>query len=162
MDRLIPVLILIAVVVVIFALMAKGWKNRQASQSHIPKPAPLDREPEGQSFDGMYVATTYADDLLERINVHHLGVRTNGSLYVEDDRVVFALDGIDGFEIPATDIEEVTTASGMIGKFVEKDGLVVIIWKLGDTRVATGFRPRAANARTQILERINALTEKVK
>ena len=161
MDRLIPVLILLAVLAVLFFLMWKGWKNRQASQTHIPEPPRPTRDPSGPGHLGMYVATTYATDPLERINVHHLGVRTNGTLHIEDDRVVFMLDGIDGIEIPFTAIDEVTTASGMVGKFVEKDGLVVIVWTLGDTQVATGFRPRLAHARTEILESL-ALTEKVK
>ena len=30
----------------------------------------------------------------------------------------------------------------MIGKFVERDGLVVFTWQLGDTVVDTGFRAR--------------------
>lgn len=161
MDRLIPVLILLAVLVLLFFLMWKGWKNRQASQTNIPEPARPTSEPSGPGFQGMYVATTYASNPLERINVHHLGVRTNGTLHIDNDRVVFLLDGIDGIEIPFTSIDEVTTASGMVGKFVEKDGLVVIVWTLGDTQVATGFRPRLAHARTEILESL-ALTEKVK
>lgn len=161
MDRLIPVLILVAVLVLLFFLMWKGWKNRQATQTNIPEPQRPTSEPSGPAYQGMYVATTYASNPLERINVHHLGVRTNGTLHIEDDRVVFLLDGIEGIEIPFTAIDEVTTASGMVGKFVEKDGLVVIVWTLGDTQVATGFRPRLAHARTEILESL-ALTEKVK
>ena len=52
--------------------------------------------------------------------------------------------GADNLFIPAADLTDVRRESGMNGKFVEKDGLLVVSWLLGGQEVSTGFRTRAA------------------
>ena len=44
----------------------------------------------------------------------------------------------------------------MAGKFVEKEGLVIVTWKLGTTAVDTGFRTRSAEEKTPL---VSAITE---
>lgn len=155
MDRLIPVLVLAAIAVGILVLMRWGWKARQKRQADIPAPQPA--APTDSGYDGYYIATTPAGQHLERINVHGLGVRTGAGLDVQDDEVVFSLDGRDAFRIPAEDIVDVFFGSGMIGKFTEKDGIIIIRWNLGDHEVDTGFRPRAHSAKKTIAAEIDTL-----
>ncbi|OFL64079.1 MULTISPECIES: hypothetical protein [unclassified Brevibacterium] len=155
MDRLIPVLVLAAVAVAVLLLMRWGWKARQNRQADIP--APQSAEPTDSGYDGYYIATTFADQHLERISVHGLGVRTGAGLDIQDDGVVFSLDGRTPFRIPAEDIVDVFFGSGMIGKFVEKDGIVIIRWNLGDHEVDTGFRPREHSAKKTIAAEIEIL-----
>ena len=159
MDRITAVAILAVIFLALLWLMWRGWKGRQQSQAHIPAPGAPASAPAGEATAGMYVATTLADQPLERVNVHGLGVRTNARVFVTPTGVVMSLDGVGDFEIPAGDIIQVGFASGMIGKFVEKDGLVVIRWQLGDTQVDTGFRPRVAAERTELKNRIAELKE---
>ncbi len=159
MERLVPTLIVCAVVALVFGLMARGWKGRQRAQAQIAEPArPAPEATAGMSgTPGMYVATTYAERPLERVAVHRLGVRTRAELFTMDDGIVFELAGVPDLFIPATAITEVFTTSGMIGKFVETDGLLVIRWRLGDDLVDTGFRPRESAATPALLTTISEL-----
>lgn len=159
MDRLIPTLIVIAVIAALFALMWLGWRARKNRQSGIPAPeAPAaDLKLSSPPVAGTYVATTLAAEPLERVAVHHLGVRTTASLGISGTGVVLDRDGVPDMLIPAAALEGVRTESGMIGKFVERDGLIIITWRLGDTLVDTGFRPRHATDRTPTLTSIRQL-----
>ncbi|WP_101649967.1 hypothetical protein [Brevibacterium ihuae] len=160
MDRLIPALIVVGVIVALFALVAWGWTARRRAQTaQFPAPArPVEGMPvRGEPVAGMYVATTLADQPLERVAAHGLGLRTSAFLAIADDGVIIDRDGVDDLLIPVHDISGVSTASGMIGKFVEKDGLIVISWRLGDTAVDTGFRTRAAADRTPTIDHIRQL-----
>ena len=47
----------------------------------------------------------------------------------------------------------------MVGKFVERDGLVVLTWDLGDTRVDTGFRARTGEGSRQLEDAASALLD---
>ncbi|MCQ9366886.1 ABC transporter permease [Brevibacterium sp. 50QC2O2] len=144
MDRLTPSIVILIVVVGVFGLMYWGWRGRQHRQAGIAAPAapPAGYTAELTPVPGMYVATTHAGENLERINVHALGVRTNGALFVGDQGVAIEREGADDIFIPAAAVEQAHAGSGMIGKFVERDGLIIIRWNLGGTRVDTGFRPR--------------------
>lgn len=155
MDRVIPVLLLAAVAVLCVVLMRRGWNARKDRQADVPAPPAAEASDEG--YDGQYIATTLADEPLERISVHGLGVRTGAGLDVQDDGVVFSLDGRDAFRIPAELIADVHLGSGMIGKFVEKDGIIIIRWWLGEYQVDTGFRPREAHAKKTIAAEIDTL-----
>lgn len=159
MDRLIPTLIVAAVIAALFALMWLGWRSRKHRQGGIPVPeSPAgDLRLSSPPVEGTYVATTLAAEPLERINVHRLGVRTTAALGVSDTGIVLDRDGVPDMLIPAADLEDVRTESGMIGKFVERDGLIIITWRLGDTLVDTGFRPRRAADRTPTLTSIRQL-----
>lgn len=160
MDRLIPALIVVGVIVALFALVAWGWTARRRAQTAQfpapPRPAegmPVRTEP----VAGMYVATTLAEQPLERVAAHGLGLRTPAFLSVADAGVIIDRDGVEDLLIPTAAITGITTASGMIGKFVEKDGLIVITWRLGDTPVDTGFRTRTAADRTPTIDHIRQL-----
>src|SRR5699024_11405509 len=104
--------------------------------------------------------TTKAGTPLERVAVHGLGTRTTGELVITDGGGIMDLAEREDFLIPRRDIVSVDTTSGMIGKFVERGGIVRITRRLGDTLVDTGFRARygAATAHTgdRIRERIAA------
>ncbi|MFB9776767.1 hypothetical protein [Brevibacterium otitidis] len=159
MDRLIPTLIIVAVIIGLFALMWWGWTGRQRRQSAIPAPeAPAaDLRLSSPPIAGTYVATTLAAEPLERVAVHHLGVRTTASLGISGTGIVLDRDGVPDILIPAAALEGVRTDSGMIGKFVERDGLIIVTWRLGDTLVDTGFRPRHSADRTPTLASIRQL-----
>lgn len=145
-DRLLPTLLTIAIVVLLFALVWWGWNSRIRRQSGL---AELPQAP--QDFldrtmaraDGMYVVTTYTNQPLERIAIHGLGVRSNAEAIVAQDGILLNRQGAQDVYIPREHLRSVATTSGMVGKFVERDGLVVFTWDLGETRVDTGFRARS-------------------
>jgi hypothetical protein len=138
------VLGILAVAVLAIALMGVGWRNRKRRQSDVAAPAvvPADLGAQLAAADGQYISTTTAGDWLDRIGVHALGLKSNAALEVHEAGILFARSGAPDLFIPAADLLSVRRESGMAGKFVEKGGLLVLCWRLGEREVDTGFRPR--------------------
>ncbi|WP_449372942.1 PH-like domain-containing protein [Arthrobacter psychrolactophilus] len=144
---------------IIFALMAWGWRNklkRQGSLASLPL-APAELGEPLISVPGQYVVTTTAGDWLDRVAVHSLGIRTPGVVHVHDGGVVIERKGAQDIFIAQHALTQVDTQAGMAGKFVERDGLVVISWNLDDTEVDTGFRTTEAGAKRPLIEALQAL-----
>lgn len=149
-------LVLIGVAV---TLIAVGWRNRLRRQSDVE---PLPEVPAGlgaplAAADGQYVASTTAGDWLDRIAVHNLGIRTNARLSVHTEGVLFERAGAGPVFIPAGRLTGVRQESGMAGKFVEKDGLLVLSWMLGSHELDTGYRTRRAEDKAVLLTTLQDL-----
>ncbi|CAH0240394.1 hypothetical protein SRABI26_02881 [Arthrobacter sp. Bi26] len=144
---------------VALTLIAVGWRNRLRRQSDVE---PLPEVPAGlgaplAAADGQYVASTTAGDWLDRIAVHNLGVRTNAKLSVHPEGVLFERSGAGPVFIPAGRLTGVRQESGMAGKFVEKDGLLVLSWMLGSHELDTGYRTRRAEDKAVLLSTLQDL-----
>ncbi|WP_051477012.1 hypothetical protein [Arthrobacter sp. Br18] len=139
--------------------MALGWRSRLKRQSGIgaPPAVPSDLGPVLYEAEGQYVVTTTAGDWLDRVAVHGMGIRSNAVATVHPEGVLLARVGAPDVFIPRDDLESVRLEGGMAGKFVEKDGLVVLTWRLLDKRVDTGFRTRHAAHKPQLLAAAAAL-----
>jgi hypothetical protein len=126
----------------IYLLMWRGWKKRQARQSDL---LPLNEVPDGvfsgDGFETVYVSTTSEGDWLDRIAVQGLGERSNAQVHVAEAGVLIEREPSPVF-IPAAAIRGVRLASGMAGKYLREDGLVVITWQHGDRTLDTGVDPR--------------------
>ncbi|WP_434994153.1 hypothetical protein [Arthrobacter sp. Ld5] len=159
MEYLGWVVLTVAIIVVIVALMGLGWRNRLRRQADVPAPPepPSDPGPVLYEAEGQYVATTTAGDWLDRIAVHGLGLRGNAVASVHRDGVLIARTGARTVFIPRADLTSVQLAGGMTGKFVEKEGLVILTWRLGTHGVDTGFRTRHAAHKAQLLAAASAL-----
>lgn len=159
MEYLGWVALAVGIILVVVALMALGWRNRLRRQADVAEPpdAPADPGPALYEAEGQYVATTTAGDWLDRIAVHGLGLRGNAVATVHAAGVLITRTGARTVYIPRTDLASVQLASGMTGKFVEKEGLVVITWRLGADRVDTGFRTRHATSKAQLVAAVAAL-----
>ena len=144
MQYLPALLVTVAVTVLLLALMGLGWRNRLRRQAGVAAPPEV---PAGLGAplavaDGQYICTTTAGDWLDRIATPQLGLRTGAVLEIVEQGAVLRRSGAPDLFIPAADLTGVRLESGMAGKFVEKDGLLVIGWTLGGQGVDTGFRPR--------------------
>jgi hypothetical protein len=146
MDKILPGLAMLAIVAVVFVLLGIGWRNRLRRQSDVEQLPPVPAAPGEPAAvaEGQYVATTTAGDWLDRIAVHGLGIRTNSTLAVYPHGVLYERAGAAALYIPAASLTGVRQDSGMAGKFVEKDGLLVLAWTLGAHELDTGFRTRRA------------------
>ncbi len=144
---------------VALALIAVGWRNRLRRQSDVePLPeVPAELGAPLAAADGQYVASTTAGDWLDRIAVHNLGIRTNAKLSVHPEGVVFERAGAGPVFIPAGRLTGVRQESGMAGKFVEKDGLLVLSWMLGSHELDTGYRTRRAEDKAVLLTTLQDL-----
>ncbi|MBG6217673.1 hypothetical protein IWX75_002131 [Arthrobacter sp. CAN_A6] len=150
----------LGMIALIVALIALGWRGRLRRQSGIgaPPATPSDLGPVLYETEGQYVATTTAGDWLDRVAVHGMGIRSNAVATVHPEGVLLARAGAPDIFIPREDLDSVRLEGGMAGKFVEKDGLVVLTWRLTDKRVDTGFRTRHAAHKPQLLAAAAALT----
>ena len=149
---------LAALLILVLGLFALGWRGRRRRQQDIPRPRALPAELEEPTFQalGQYVVTTSAGDWLDRVALYGLGVKSNATAAVFPEGVLFARSGAEDLWIPRGDLIGVRLERGMAGKFVEKDGLVTVTWQLGLKRVDTGFRTRAADEKTPL---VNAITK---
>ena len=159
MEKILPGLAMLAIIGVVFALIWIGWRNRLRRQSDVEQLPSLPESPGVPlaSAEGQYVASTTAGDWLDRIAVHGLGIRTNAVLSVYPHGVLFDRSGAPAVYIPAADLTAIRQDSGMAGKFVEKDGLLVVRWKLGTHELDTGFRTRRAAEKNALFESLQQL-----
>ena len=158
-KELLAGLITAVLIAVALGLIWLGWRNRLRRQSDIE---PLPPGPAGLgepllTAEGQYVATTTAGDWLDRIAVHGLGIRTNAQLSVHPEGVLLDRSGAAPLFIPAAGLSALRQDSGMAGKFVEKDGLLVLTWMLGTHQVDTGFRTRRAADKPALLQKLQEL-----
>ncbi|WP_417220387.1 hypothetical protein [Arthrobacter sp.] len=160
MNEYVPYIIgIIVVAAVAIAMMRVGWRHRQGRQSDVaPPPAiPGDLSAPVAEATGQYVSTTTAGDWLDRISVHGLGMKSNATLTVHPQGVLFTRTGSPDVFIPAADLESVRREAGMAGKFVEAGGLLVLGWRLGEHHLDTGFRPRRAEDMATLVAATEAL-----
>ena len=71
--------------------------------------------------------------------------------------MLFDRSGAGPVFIPAASLTGVRQESGMAGKFVEKDGLLVLSWMLGSRELDSGFRTRHADDKTILLNALQDL-----
>jgi len=158
-NKILTLVITLPLIALVLVLIGLGWRNRLRRQSDVEQ---LHAVPEELSLplaaaDGQYVATTTAGDWLDRIAVRGLGIRTNAELTVHPEGVLFERSGAGPLFIPANRLTGVRQDSGMAGKFVEKDGLLVVTWTLGGRELDTGFRTRRADDKPAVLEAFQEL-----
>lgn len=150
--------------VVLFCLLIwLGWQHRKRRQSDVPEPEDipaelLDLEPRAAA-EGMVIGSVTGGEYLDRIAVHQLGLRTTGRVEVHQQGVAIFRAGARNLFIPAADLAYARTDRGMVGKFVEKDGAIILGWTLGEHALDTGFRPRRVQEGRTLLAELTALTE---
>ncbi len=160
MDRLLPSLIIVLVIAVAFALMLHGWRSRRRRQSGIAAPTSVP-DTLGSStltVEGWYVATTRADEPLERIAVHGLGFRARVSASVYAEGIVLSVRGRSAFLISSSELRGAGRATWAIDRVVERDGLVLMGWVLGADPVDSYLRLPDPNDATAFIAAVQAMT----
>ncbi|GAB3756520.1 hypothetical protein GCM10027591_05750 [Zhihengliuella somnathii] len=160
MNEYVPaVLATLATCAVLVLLVLLGWRHRLRRQGDVapPESAPAELSEPWATVPGQYVSTTTAGDWLDRIAVHGLGFKANGTLTVHPEGLLYARDGAPDVFVPAAGVTSVRRESGMAGKFVERDGLIVVEWQLGNRAVDTGFRPRFADDSTAAVAAVDMI-----
>ncbi|MEO6200717.1 MAG: hypothetical protein ABIX44_06085 [Cryobacterium sp.] len=140
MDRAVPTLIIVAVLLGLLALMLRSWRARARRDAQL---VPGHPQPNGEATPLAearvnYVATTPRERPLERLAIRGLGFRARGALTVTDAGVSVDLPGEQAVFIPAEAIEVLTPATVAIDRAVETDGLLRLGWRLHDTDTASG------------------------
>ncbi len=142
MDRLLPTLIIALVILGVFALMLHGWASRRRRQAGLARPVPAPETLGTASLvvDGWYVATTVADQPLERIAVHGLGFRARATVSVHPEGIVLIVRGQHPIVLEPAALRGAGRATWTIDRVVERDGLVLVGWMLGDSPVDSYLR----------------------
>lgn len=136
------VLVLVAVLIVAYLAMWRGWRRR-ATKHVLPPlvPAPPVADlPEPKLVGGArYFGTTVSGDWLDRVVARGLGARSGCRLNLSGEGLdVVRLAG--SFRIPASALRGARHDQGIAGKVVPPHGLLVVTWQHGDYTLDTGFR----------------------
>lgn len=153
MTREIIGFLMLSMVAVIALLIWRSVRKRRAKQEGQLS-QPLQATSPGV-YDSFYVSTVFDAAPLERVWAHGLAMRGKAKLAVDRAGISVNRTGERGFLIPTQAILSLDTASATIDKGVEKNGLTVIRWSLGDTQVASHFRFTNPRVRKEFEERVS-------
>ena len=145
MERIVPALIVVAVITIILVVMTGAWRRRLNS---APDATPLSQRAEllgtlHEVVDTFYVATTAADSPLERIPLAGLAYRGHCRLGFHDSGISITVRGEESTAILATQITAVVPQQVTIGKAVERNGLLGIHWIDKGIEYSSVFRTTA-------------------
>jgi hypothetical protein len=141
-DRILPAIVIVAVVALVFTLMALSWRARRRRQAAIGEPAapPADFGDPTFTDDLLYVATTRADAPLDRVTIAGLGFRARAVVTTAPSGIVLDLAGRGPVFIPKAAIRGVGRATWTIDRVVDADGLIFVRWVLGTTELDSYLR----------------------
>ncbi len=128
MDKAIGALISVLIVAIIFGLMLWGWRARSQRAGSIVMFS-VASSPDAREYAVFYVATTRADNFLERVNLPGFAFRGYGTVVIDKDAVVCELLSGERLCIPAHQFRGSMRTTTVIDKVVEKDGLQTIVWE---------------------------------
>ena len=161
MDKVVPTLIIAAILALIFAMMAVGWRTRRRRQSHLVGLSPVPSEFGAVLLieDLLYVATTAAEEPLERIAVHGLGFRARAVLTVTESGIRLELAGAAPGFLPSSALVGVGRATWTIDRVLRNDGLVFVRWTQTDASgtvvtLDSNFRSTDPDALVAAVEKI--------
>ncbi len=132
MDRLVPTVIIVAVLLGLVTLMWRSWRTRTRRDAALAAghPGTGADEAELAAAPVLYVATTPRSRPLERLAIRGLGFRARARLTVTAAGVDLSLAGEEPVFIPAAAIDLLTPATLTIDRVVETDGLLLLGWRL--------------------------------
>lgn len=163
-EQVLSAVVLAVVTAGLVTLGVRSWRSREAASSAttaLPtRPADLGAARTGP-MEGVYVSTVDAADPLTRLPAHGLGRRSAVVVQVHDAGVVMVRRGETDVVVPLADLVGAHRASGVAGKHVGGEGLVLVRWRLvtdGDERtVDTGLRLRHPADRATLVDAVQAL-----
>ncbi|WP_277210206.1 PH-like domain-containing protein [Isoptericola croceus] len=159
----------VVVGVLLLLLVLTGRRRLAARTRHLVPQPPVLPGPDVLGavrlgpLEATYVSSTLSGDWLARVGAHGLGDRSAAEVTVLDGGVVVDRDGGAPLLVPAAALRGVGTAPGMAGKYVGRDGLVVLTWEVpsdGETDAAlldTGLRTRRTADNARLVEAVSSL-----
>ncbi len=140
--RVALVLLVLAAIAWSLWAMRRGWQHRRGRQADLPEPA--EHPPAGalltEPVPGLFAGTGTNGDWLDRIVVHDLGVPSRAGLSYGPAGIWLDRVGARGLFVGSSDVVAVRADRGVAGLVRERDGMIVVSWRLGDRVVDTGFR----------------------
>jgi hypothetical protein len=141
-PRWLPVLLLLALALLAYVGMWRGWRHRRGRHDLPPlvETPPVAQLPASRLQSGArYFGTTVAGDWLDRVVARGLGARSSCRLSLSREGLdVVRLAG--SFRVPAAALRGARHDQGIAGKVVPPHGVLVVTWQHGDLLLDTGFR----------------------
>ena len=162
MTQEIAASLMVVLALLLLGLAWWGWQGRRRRFAHL-EGALVRAVPASSSllsFRGLYVATTVADQPLERVPVGPLSFRAKAKFSLHPEGVVVAAQGEKPVLLDASRGIEAGLATWTIDRVVEPEGLVMIRWNLGGTSVDSYLRVMESDPST-IVGAVNSLRGKV-
>jgi len=151
----------VALVLILAALALWGWRARKARQEAIFESPTEALEFFGEELaraTGFYVATSFANDHLERINAYGLGIRGVAEILVFTEGVLVVRRGERPLAIDKSQISEVTSSQYVIDRAVEAEGIISIVWTQNTTPLATHLRVVDEASRQSIIDALQKIS----
>lgn len=150
-----------ALLIAFLVLLAiRSWRTRASAQSQLIS-APLNSlDSVGFLATGFYVATTMTAEPLNRITAYRLGARGRADFSVGATGLLIERVGEPSLAIPTAQLVDAQTATATIDRAVEAEGLIEVLWHQNSVKLSTFIRVVDRQARKQLLEQIQALTQK--
>ena len=113
--------------------------------------------------EGRYVGVAWemmrSGDWLDRVVARGLGPVGPAALEVSAVGVLLERAGQVPLFVPRGDLVAVGTGTGIAGEVVERDGMVIVGWRLGDERLDTGFRASTTAEQRAALDALAGLVD---
>lgn len=139
--RTVLTLIVVAAILLSVLGMARGWrKNLRAELAQIDTQVPTGANQISPKVAARFAGTTTAGNWLDRITNQELGTPRGVDLQVFDQGIFITDDTNFQLWIAKSQISKVATGQGIAGDVVEKSGMLIFTWQLGDTLLDTGVR----------------------
>jgi hypothetical protein len=158
MSKIITALLLLAIFSGLILLAVNSWRRRRREQAlSFNSPAEtLDGAPTGdesaETAKVQYVATTIAGEPLNRVTAYGLGFRGRAIVWASGAGFLIERNGERSLAIASSQLVSVDFTQAVIGRAVEKDGLVAINWRQDATELTTVLRFNSAGDRDRILQ----------
>ncbi|AOY56059.1 hypothetical protein [Candidatus Rhodoluna planktonica] len=123
-------LISLAIVLTAAFLAVNGWRRRTREQASLldePAMAPTEFGSLLEANRGDYVATTFADDYLNRVSAYGLGIRGKADFELFDNGLLILRHGERPLFIASAEMNSVERNQAVIDRAVERNGLLTIV-----------------------------------
>ena len=163
--QLVTALLMLVILLLSWWGMRVGWEHRRRRTQELAPALPAVPQDLGPvtcgPFEAVYVSSTREGDWLDRVVAHDLGVRSPAKVSVHATGVLVRRTGAQDLFVPAASLRGVTTAPGIAGKVVGRDGIVVVAWAppgTDDERgLDSGLHPRHPADREALVAAVAAL-----
>jgi len=160
MQKYVVSALLLVAFVSLLALVVRVWAAKRNEQEKLFAEPALPLADTGRKFDGFYVATTLSGQPLSRVSAFGLAHRGRASVSIGTAGVSIERQGERSFSIAKSAISAVSLVQGTIDRVVESEGLIAIIWHLGQSEVETSIRIVDRAARAEFYSELQGLVSK--
>ena len=160
MTKNLMAVLAVALVLLLAGLAWQGWRSRKARQEATFESPTEALEFFGEELaraTGFYVATSFANDFLERINAYGLGARGAAEIIVFTEGLLVIRQGERPLAIDKAQMSKVMTTQYVIDKAVEAEGIISIAWVQINSQLATHLRVVNQDSRNNVINALKSI-----